>query len=92
MFALASEIFITGNVIAQDTTMAVQYLKAAANKTADAVDKTANKVGKKTARIAANTKAMVIDKVYEGKVTPGRHRAKQTARLKCFSILDQPVL
>ena len=43
----------------------------AGDNTGDKINKTATKVGHKTAEIAANGAAVVVDKKYEGKVARG---------------------
>lgn len=55
---------------AQDTTTAAQDFKKAAKKTGKAIGKGAKKVADKTAEIASKGKAVVVDKVYEGKQGP----------------------
>ena len=58
------------NVMAQDTTTAGQDIKNAAKKTGKAVADGAEKVGEKTAEIAAKGKAAVVDQIYTGKQGP----------------------
>jgi hypothetical protein len=72
VFLVAGSIglFAAVNVQAQDTTTAGQDLKEAANKTGQAVKKTAKKVGDKSAELAAKGKAVIVDKIYDGKQGP----------------------
>ena len=65
---LAFGMFVATGVIAQDSTG--KKLEKAGQKATKAVEKTANKVGNKTAEIASKGKSAVVDKVYEGKKGP----------------------
>jgi len=64
-FALPSEL-----LHAQDTITAGQDIKNAAKKTGKAIGKGAQAVGNKTAELASKGKAVVVDKVHEGKQGP----------------------
>ena len=66
--------FTSFKAFSQDTTTAGQDIKNAAKKTGKAVKKGAVKAADKTAQVAANGKAAVVDKIYEGKMGPGNHR------------------
>jgi hypothetical protein len=63
--------FFTVAVHAQESTTAGQDIKSAAKKTGKAIGKGAKKAGNKTAELASKGKAVVIDKVYDGKQGPG---------------------
>lgn len=75
IFLFAGLAGIVGTVQAQNDTSSVKEdIKSAAKKTGEAVEEGAEKVADKTAQVASSTKAAVVDKVYEGKVSPGGHR------------------
>ena len=82
-------IFASAKGFAQDSTSAGQDIKHAAQKTGKAVEKGAEKAGDKTAQVAASTKAVMVDKVYDGKVSPGGHRVYINKHAKYYWIDKQ---
>ena len=70
--AITIGVFSAVNVNAQkkDTTTAGKDLENAGLKATKAVEKTANKVGNKTAETASKAKSAVVDKTYKGKKGP----------------------
>lgn len=83
---LLAGLFFGSISFAQDTTTAGQDLKHAAKKTGKAVEKGAEKAADKTAQVASSTKAVIKDKVYEGKVGPGGHRVYIDKHAKFYYI------
>lgn len=70
--AMTIGVFSAVNVNAQkkDTTTVAKDLEHAGMKATKAVEKTANKVGNKTAEVASKGKSAVVDKVYKNKKGP----------------------
>ena len=86
LFAAAATLLTATRGYSQDSTTAGQDIKNAAQKTGKAVEKGAVKVGDKTAQVAASTKAVMTDKVYDGKVSPGGHRVYINKHAKYYWI------
>ncbi|MEO6490098.1 MAG: hypothetical protein ABIO04_09185 [Ferruginibacter sp.] len=86
LFVGSAALFTSLNGYSQDNSSAAEDVKDAAKKTGKAVEKGAVKTADKTKQVAASTKAIVVDKVYEGKVGPGGHRVYINKNAKYYWI------
>ncbi|MEO6914734.1 MAG: hypothetical protein ABI151_02995 [Chitinophagaceae bacterium] len=86
--ALAIGICSVGDVNAQkkDTASVGKDLERAGLKATRAIEKTANKVGNKTAEIASKGKSEVVDKVYAGKKGPNGEKVFIDGKSKYYIV------